>query len=100
VNPLTVSADGSVPGMAAPEKVSSATVYVPLGNLIDVEKSRVKLIQRRDAIQKDIDKLAQSLNNKDFRDKAPAEKVRDLESKMAELDSSMQSVLAQMKVLD
>jgi valyl-tRNA synthetase len=100
VNPLTISSDGNVPGMAAWEIVSASKVYVPLGNLIDVEKSRVKLEQRRDAIQKDIDRLDQTLSNKDFIDKAPAEKVQDMQSKMSELQASMQSVLAQLKVLE
>jgi valyl-tRNA synthetase len=100
VNPITISSDAKAPGMAAWEMVSAAKVYVPLGNLIDVEKSREKIERRRDAIQKDIDKLNQTLGNKDFIAKAPPEKVQDLQNKMAELQAAMQSVLAQLKILD
>lgn len=100
VNPLTISADAAAPAMSAWEIISASKVYVPLANLIDVEKSRVKLVQRREAIEKELLKVKQILDNADFRAKAPKEKVDGLKAQLNDLEAQMSSVESQLKVLE
>lgn len=100
INPLNISKSGAVPPMAAWDAVSSAKIYVPLANLIDVSKSKTKLEQRRDAIGKELAKASQILDNADFKAKAPPEKVEVMEKQRQELQLQMQSIIEQLKVLE
>jgi valyl-tRNA synthetase len=100
VNPLDISMDCSPPTMAACEAVSSVSIYVPLAKLIDIEKSREKLNQRKQAIEKDLAKVNLTMSNPDFKSKAPPEKVHALESQLADLERQLESVESQIKVLD
>ena len=100
VNPLTITADGKVPEMSAWELISSAKIYVPLASLIDVDKSKTKLVQRQEAINKDLSKVKQILDNQDFKQKAPKDKVELLQSQLDDLEGQMSSVQSQLKVLE
>jgi valyl-tRNA synthetase len=100
VNPLDISMDCSPPSMAACEAVSSVSIYVPLAKLIDIEKSREKLNQRKQAIEKDLAKVNGTMSNPDFKSKAPPEKVHALENQLADLQRQLESVESQLKVLD
>jgi valyl-tRNA synthetase len=100
VNPLDISMDCSPPPVAACEAVSSVSIYVPLAKLIDIEKSREKLNQRKLAIEKDLAKVNLTMANPDFKAKAPPEKVHAIESQLADLGRQLESVESQLKVLD
>lgn len=100
VNPLSIAETGSAPPMAAWEAISHAKVFVPLSNLIDVEKSKVKLQQRLDSVSKELAKTEQVLDNADFRAKAPPEKVEALSKQVEDLKLQKLSVQAQLNVLD
>jgi valyl-tRNA synthetase len=100
VSPLTIGPDGIVPPMAAWEAISSMKIYVPLASLIDVDKSRTKLVQRHEAIQKDLSKVRQILENEEFRTRAPKEKVKSLEAQRQDLERQASSVESQLKVLE
>ena len=100
-NPLDISMDFTPPSMvaAACEAVSSVQIYVPLAKLIDVDKSREKLHQRRQTIQKDIAKVTSQLDRREFREKAPQDKVNALENQLSELNRQIESVDSQLEVL-
>lgn len=100
VSSLRIAPDGIVPPMAAWEAISSMKVYVPLASLIDVDKSRTKLVQRHQAIQKDLSKVRQILENEEFRTRAPKEKVESLEAQRQDLERQASSVESQLKVLE
>ncbi|MBU6453216.1 MAG: valine--tRNA ligase [Cyanobacteria bacterium REEB67] len=100
VNPLDISMDCSPPSMAACEAVSSVSIYVPLAKLIDIEKSREKLNQRKAALEKDLAKVNGTMSNPDFKAKAPPEKVHAAENQLADLERQLESVHSQLKVLD
>src|SRR5262249_8842447 len=71
-NPVTVGGGNEKPsGKAAFELISATTVFVPLEKLIDVEKTREKLVQRFDAKKKERDRAKDLLENDSFRAKAP-----------------------------
>lgn len=88
------------PPMAAYEKVSNTTIYLPLAGLIDVEKSRVKLDQRKHALEKELAKITEVFSKPDFKARAPKEKVEAMQAQLADIESQMASVAAQLKVLE
>lgn len=100
VSPLTIGSNCKVPGQAACETISASKIYIPLGNLIDLEKTRVKLDQRKEAVTKELAKAKGVLDNPDFKKRAPKEKVEAAEALLADLQSQMKSVENQLKVLD
>jgi len=99
VNPLTIEAKVTAPKMAATAVVSSATIFVPLGKLIDVEKTGGKLNEQREAVLKEVNKLAQMLDNPDFRKRAPADKVAAQQEALREVKSRLETIDAQLKLL-
>jgi valyl-tRNA synthetase len=100
VEPLTIKDKGEKPPMSAESVVSNATVYVLLGQLIDVEKTRKKLTEQRNAVVKEVDKLKGTLDNPDFRKRAPADKVAAQEASLAEAQAKLEAFDAQMALLD
>jgi valyl-tRNA synthetase len=100
VEPLTIKDKGDKPPTSASAVVSSATIYIPLGHLIDVTKTRVKLNEQRSAVVKEVDKLKTQLDNPDFRKRAPADKVAAQESSLGEAQSRLDALDAQLKLLD
>jgi valyl-tRNA synthetase len=100
VNPITIAAEVDAPAMAAWDNVSSAKIYVPLAKLIDIEKSKIKLKQRLEAVEKDLVKVRQILENADFKAKAPPEKVEALDKQLMDLEGQKFSVESQLNVLD
>lgn len=100
VNPLDISMDCTPPQMAACEAVSSVNIYVPLAKLIDVGKTKDKLNQRRQALEKEMAKVNQIIGNADFKSKAPPEKVKAIESQKEDLDKQLASIDSQLAVLD
>jgi valyl-tRNA synthetase len=100
VKPLTLDAKVTAPKMSATAVVSSARIYVPLGHLIDVEKTRGKLVLQRDAVLKDIAKVRQTLDNPDFKKRAPADKVAAQEAALAEAEARLETIESQLKLLE
>jgi valyl-tRNA synthetase len=98
--PVTITTESVPPKRAATQTFGTLAIYVPLANVIDVDKAKVKLQQRRSAIEKDIAKVEGQLNNPDFRTRAPQDKVKALVVQLSDLKGQNASVDAQLKVLD
>ena len=78
----------------------SARFFIPLSDIIDVEKETARLNKDKAKIQKDIDFLSKKLSNQGFIAKAPAalieaEKIKlaKAEEKMAKISESLDSLL-------
>lgn len=99
-NPVSLNPPGPPPTRAAKSKVGTATIYIPLEKLIDVDKTREKLTQQLQAAEKEYGKLRQTLDNPDFRAKAPAEKVASMEAQAEELRAKIAAIQEQLRVLD
>lgn len=100
INPLNMGVSLKAPAKAAHKKVSSATIYIPLANLIDVEKTKEKLQQRIQPIEKEINKVKENLERPGFRERAPKDKVEAMEKQLADLHAQLESVKAQLQILD
>jgi valyl-tRNA synthetase len=89
---LTRAAQVSINGNADAPKASAravlaggAEVAVPLEGLIDFDQERQRLKKEIEKLQKDAAKLESQLSNRDFVERAPAEKVAELRARMAEI---------------
>jgi valyl-tRNA synthetase len=102
VAPLTIAAklDEAELKMAATAVVSQVRLFVPLAALIDVTKTRAKLLLQQEAALKEINKLKGTLDNPDFRKRAPADKVAIQELALAEAQAKMDTILGQLKLLE
>ena len=98
---ITADALGSEKTVSA--VTTPATIYIPLGDLVDFEKEIARLQKEIDNMQKEIARAEGKLNNQGFVAKAPAalveqekaklalnrQKLEQLEKRMAELKESM-----------
>ncbi len=62
-----------------------AEIAVPLEGLIDFAQERERLLREREKLQKEDTKLEAQLGNSDFVDRAPAEKVAELQARRADI---------------
>ncbi|MGN1132996.1 MAG: valine--tRNA ligase [Oscillospiraceae bacterium] len=74
----------------------SARIFIPLSDIIDVEKETARLEKEKKAVQKDLDFLNGKLNNQGFLAKAPEqlinaqrEKLAKAQEKMAKIEESL-----------
>lgn len=100
VSSIAVAKELTPPGRAARENVASATIYLPLEKVIDTQKAREKLNQRKQSIERDLAKKSELLNNADFRAKAPPEKVETIQKELEDFEKQLDSVKNQLEVLD
>ena len=63
-----------------------AEVAVPLEGLIDFAQERARLSKEKEKLQKEAAKLAAQLGNSDFVNRAPADKVAELQTRVADID--------------
>jgi valyl-tRNA synthetase len=99
-NPVNIGGPEIKPtGKAASEVISETTVFIPLDKLIDVEKSREKLVQRLTAKEKDRDKVKGQLSNESFISRAPKEKVDEQKALLADVENQIASINAQLDIL-
>jgi valyl-tRNA synthetase len=64
----------------------NAEIAVPLEGLIDFEKERARLQGQIEKLDVELQRLNGQLSNKNFVEKAPAEKVQELRERLAELE--------------
>lgn len=100
INPLTMGAALKSPGKAAHKKVGSATIYIPLANLIDVEKTKEKLQQRIAPVEKEIAKVKENLERPGFKERAPKDKVEAMEQQLLGLFTQLEGIKSQLAILD
>jgi valyl-tRNA synthetase len=93
ISRLTRAAQVSIDGKAEMPKASAravlaggAEVAVPLEGLIDFAQERARLAREKEKLQKEAEKLGQQLANPDFVARAPAEKVEELRTRIADIE--------------
>jgi valyl-tRNA synthetase len=84
---VAIDGAGQMPKAAARAVLSGgAEVAVPLEGLIDFAQERSRLLREREKLEKEAAKLNGQLGNSDFVNRAPAEKVAELRSRVADID--------------
>lgn len=69
-----------------------ARIFIPLSDIIDVEKEMARLNKEKKAVQKDLDFLNGKLNNQGFLAKAPEKLIEAEKSKLAKAQEKMAKI--------
>ena len=80
--------------------IPGAVVYMPLEDLVDMEKEKERLLKEEERLKKELARSHGMLNNEKFVSKAPAAKIQEERDKLAKYELMMATVqerLAQMK---
>ena len=77
-----------VPGNAVAAVFEGGTVYIPLGELVDIEKEKERLAKELENAKREKERVALKLDNVEFTSRAPA-RVVDLEREKLEKYSNM-----------
>ena len=80
--------------------IPGAVVYMPLEDLVDMEKEKERLLKEEERLKKELARSHSMLNNEKFVSKAPAAKIQEEKDKLAKYEQMMATVqerLAQMK---
>lgn len=100
-NGISVQQDKSGVGEDAVSTViPDAVVYLPLEDLVDLEKEKERLNKEKDRLSKELVRSKGMLSNEKFLNNAKPEKVQEEKDKLAKYEQMMASVearLAQMK---
>ena len=72
--------------------VADFEIYVPLEGLIDFDKERTRLEKNKAEIEAGIQRDEERLLNPDFRSRAPADKVADVETRLAESKAQLSRI--------
>ena len=94
---LEVTTPGDRPPASATAIIPDATVYVPLGGILDVEKETARLEKEGAKLDAELIKLGKKLNNDDFLGKAPDDVVAKVKEKHEELLAKQQKLQAQIQ---
>ncbi len=70
----------------------SATVFIPLGELIDFDKERERLTKERDKCLAEIDRVEKKLSNEGFTAKAPAQLIEAEKAKREKFKEQLAAV--------
>ncbi|MGN1113774.1 MAG: valine--tRNA ligase [Oscillospiraceae bacterium] len=70
----------------------SARIFIPLSDIIDVEKETARLEKEKKAVQKDLDFLNGKLNNQGFLAKAPEQLINAQREKLAKAQEKMEKI--------
>lgn len=74
---ITVCADDStLPKDSVTAVIPGATVYIPLSELVDMEKEKERLLKEKARLECELKRSASMLSNEKFLSKAPAAKVQ------------------------
>ena len=69
-----------------------AVIYMPLAELVDLEKERERLKKEEDRLQKELDRVNGMLGNERFISKAPAAKIEEEKAKLEKYTQMMAQV--------
>ncbi len=79
--------------------IPHAAIYIPLAELVDIEKERERLLGEKDRLEKELARSKGMLSNERFISKAPESKVAQEREKLAKYENMMEQVLERLKSL-
>ena len=77
-----LAADEAAQGKTVSAVSEAAELFIPLGDLVDVDKEIARLGKERDSVQRDIERGEAKLGNPGFLAKAPAQLVEQEKAKL------------------
>ena len=94
-----VDAASDVEGKTVSAVTEIAQIYVPLGELVDIEKEKARLSAEIERIDAEIARAEGKLNNESFVSKAPAKLVDAEKEKLAKYQDMKAKCVAQLESL-
>jgi valyl-tRNA synthetase len=91
--------DEGVPEHAAVGIYQGVEIFVPLKNLIDVAKELERIDKELAKLKEESEKLFNKLNNRSFREKAPADVIEKNEAKFNDLKEKRDKLVASRTIL-
>ena len=77
-----LGADQAATGKLVSAVSEAAELFIPLGDLVDLDKEIARLTKERDSVERDIQRAEGKLNNQGFIAKAPAQLVEQEKAKL------------------
>ena len=94
-----VESASAVDGKTVSAVTEIAEIYVPLGELVDIEKEKARLTAEIERIDSEIQRAQGKLSNPSFVDKAPQKLVDAEREKVAKYEDMKAKCLAQLQSL-
>ncbi len=91
--------DTGIPEGAISVVIPDAVVYIPMEEIIDLDKEKERLTKEKERLIKELKRSRGMLSNKSFLDKAPKAKVDEENEKLAKYEKMMEEVVARLEVL-
>ena len=91
---------GDRPKGAATAMVGSAEIYLPLGDLINLDEECARLIKEINKIKEDLSRVQKKLSNRDFLTKAKEEVVEKEREKAAQCEEKIRTLNRSLKRLE
>ena len=88
-----------VPDNALSSVIENATIYIPLGDLVDFAEEKVRLEKEVKRLEGEINRCNGMLNNEKFIAKAPEDKINAEKEKLAGYQKMLEQVKNELKVL-
>ncbi len=97
---ITVQADKSgIAEDAVSIVIPDAVAYIPLSDLVDLEKEKERLQKEKERLEKELARSKGMLGNERFLSKAPEAKVQEEKEKLAKYEQMMEQVTARLLAL-
>lgn len=88
------------PAQAAAVAVADFELFIPLEGLIDFDKERQRLEKKKAGLEQSIARDEATLADPNFRSRAPADKVAEVEARVAESRAQLQRIISFLKALN
>ena len=88
-----------IPSDAVSAVIEGAQVYIPMEELLDIEKEIERLEREKERLEKELERVNGKLSNKGFVEKAPAEVVEAEREKLKKYQDMMEKVQERLKSL-
>lgn len=88
-----------LPSDAVSAVIEGAQIYIPLEELLDIEKEIERLEREKERLEKELERVNGKLSNKGFVEKAPAEVVEAEREKLRKYQDMMEKVQERLKSL-
>lgn len=72
--------------------MENATIYMPLSDLVDLEKEKERLLKEKKRLESELKRVNAMLGNEKFMNKAPAKKIEEEKEKLSKYQVMMQKV--------
>ena len=96
---LVLAESLEAPKASAKAVTNNAEIAVPLEGLIDFDKERERLKNQLNKLNVENERLAKQLSNANFTERAPAEKVRGIRDRAAEIETQTKTLTQNLEAL-